>query len=94
MYFLRLLHVLENPGLPTVEAPNSVIGEVILPAVFGIIGVVSVLFIILGGLRYVISAGKPEQVKKAKDSILYAAVGLVVSILAITIVNFVVSSLN
>jgi hypothetical protein len=35
------------------------------------------------------SSGKPEELAKAKDSIIYAAVGIVVCILAVTIVSFV-----
>lgn len=55
-----------------------------------IIGIISVIMIIVGGIRYVVSNGEAAKVKSAKDTILYAIVGLVVSLLAYVIVNFVV----
>jgi len=57
-----------------------------------VIGLVAVLMIIIGGIRYVVSAGDQSAITGAKNTILYAVVGLVVSILAYAIVNFVVSS--
>lgn len=56
-----------------------------------IIGTVSVIMIILGGLRYVLSNGDSTQITNAKNTILYAVIGLVVALLAYAIVNFVVS---
>lgn len=55
------------------------------------IGILSVIMIIIGGLRYVVSAGDATAVKGAKDTILYAIVGLVVAFVAWGIVNFVTS---
>lgn len=55
-----------------------------------IIGIISVIMIIVGGIRYVVSNGEAAKIKSAKDTILYAIVGLVVSLLAYVIVNFVV----
>lgn len=56
-----------------------------------IIGAVSVLMIIYGGIRYTISGGDAKNVTAAKDTVLYAVVGLVVAIMAYAIVNFVVN---
>lgn len=55
-----------------------------------VIGIISVIMIIVGGIRYVVSNGEAAKIKSAKDTILYAIVGLVVSLLAYVIVNFVV----
>jgi hypothetical protein len=55
-----------------------------------IIGAVSVIMIILGGLKYVLSNGDSSQITSAKNTILYAVIGLVVALLAYAIVNFVV----
>jgi hypothetical protein len=52
-------------------------------------GALSVIFIIVGGFRYVVSAGNPKEVAQAKATITYAVVGLVIAILAIIIVKFV-----
>ena len=57
-----------------------------------VIGFVAVAFIIFGGIQYTTSAGDPGKVKKAKDTILYGIIGLVVAMLAYAIVNFVLSS--
>lgn len=64
----------------------------IINVVIGVIGFVAVAFIIFGGIQYTTSAGDPGKVKKAKDTILYGIVGLVVAMLAYAIVNFVLSS--
>lgn len=55
-----------------------------------LIGAVSVIVIIVGGLMYVVSAGDSGRTKKAKDTIMYAVIGLVVALFAFAIVNFVV----
>ena len=57
-----------------------------------IVGGVSVLMIIIGGLRYVLSGGDSGNVSAAKNTILYAIVGIIVSLLAYAVVSFVVSS--
>ena len=56
-------------------------------------GALSVIFIIVGGFRYVISGGNPKEVAQAKATITYAIIGLVVSILAVVIVNFVTTGI-
>lgn len=58
-----------------------------------IIGSVAVLVILIGGIRYVLSSGDANATKGAKDTILYAVVGLIVAIMAYAIVNFVLSNL-
>ena len=50
------------------------------------------IVLIIGGIRYVISSGDSGQVQSAKNTILYAVVGLVVVIMAYAIVNFVVTN--
>ena len=59
-----------------------------------IVGAVSVLMIIIGGLRYVLSAGDPSSTKSAKDTVLYAVVGVIVALLAFAIVNFVIAKIG
>ena len=57
-----------------------------------IIGAISVIMLIIGGIRYVLSGGNQEKVAEAKNTILYAIVGVVVAILAFAVVNFVIQS--
>ncbi len=59
-----------------------------------IIGAVSVIMIIVGGFRYVTSGGDQAHVKAAKDTILYAVVGLIVALLAFAIVGFVAQNIK
>jgi hypothetical protein len=47
--------------------------------------------IIFGGIRYVTSTGDASRVKSAKDTVMYSVVGLIVAMLAYTIVNFVIT---
>ncbi len=56
------------------------------------IGVLSVILIIHSGLKYVNSRGDAEGVKSAKNTLLYAVIGLIVAMLAFTIVNFVIGA--
>ena len=57
-----------------------------------VIGAVSVIMLIIGGIRYTISQGDQNAVTSAKNTILYAVIGLVVAILAYAAVNFVIGS--
>lgn len=59
-----------------------------------IVGAVAVIMLIIGGLRYVLSAGDAKNVTAAKDTILYAIVGIVVALLSFALINFVVGQLN
>lgn len=57
-----------------------------------ILGAIAVIAIIIGGIRYATSNGDASAIKGAKDTILYAVVGLIVAILAYAIVNFVIDA--
>ena len=65
----------------------------IINVVIGFVGLVAVVVIILGGISYTTSAGDTGKVKKAKDTILYGIIGLVVAVLAFAIVNFVLGNM-
>ena len=57
--------------------------------VTGVAGVVSAIFVVYGGISYATSSGDPNKVKKAKDMILYALIGLAIVALAEVITAFV-----
>ena len=59
-----------------------------------IVGAVSVIVLIIAGLRYVLSAGNASAVTAAKDTILYAVIGIVVALLSYALVNFVLTRLG
>ena len=82
-----------NPeGTSTKSLPEMI--KIILTVVFTVIGMVAVVMIILGGVNYATSQGDPAKATKAKNTIMYAVIGLVITLLAIAIVNFVLSSLQ
>lgn len=58
-----------------------------------VVGILSVIMIIIGGLRYVVSGGNSTAITAAKNTILYAIVGLIIAFLAFALINFVLSSL-
>lgn len=62
----------------------------ILSIVFALIGGVCLLFIIFGGIKLISSQGTPEGFNKARNTIIYAVIGLVISISAFSIVTFVI----
>jgi cytochrome bd-type quinol oxidase subunit 2 len=59
-----------------------------------IVGVIAVIMIIIGGLRYITSGGDSGNVTAAKNTILYAIIGLVVVALAQFIVRFVLAKVT
>ncbi|MBQ6147504.1 hypothetical protein IJH66_00230 [Candidatus Saccharibacteria bacterium] len=56
-----------------------------------VVGVISVIMLIFGGIKYAISAGDSKKVTDAKNTILYAIIGLIITILSYSIVNFVLN---
>ncbi len=58
------------------------------------VGALSVVMIMFGGLRYVLSGGNSSAVAAAKNTILYAIIGLVVAFFAYAIVQFITSALT
>lgn len=57
-----------------------------------IVGAISVIMVIVGGFRYVVSGGNSTNITTAKNTILYAVVGLIIAIMAYALVNFVITS--
>ena len=58
-----------------------------------IVGIIAVIMLICGGVKYVISGGDAKKVTDAKNTVLYAIIGLVIAFLAYAIINFVIMSL-
>ena len=67
--------------------------KTILTAIIGVLGFVCVVVMIIGGVNYMTSAGDSGKVKKAKDTILYGLIGLIVCALAFALVNFVIGTI-
>jgi hypothetical protein len=66
------------------------IGNVVTYAMWAV-GAMAVIFLIIGGMKFAMSGGDAEKVKKAKSTILYSVIGLALAILASTIISLVSS---
>lgn len=85
-----------NPSAVCADANNGteatdVVKNIINLLLFGL-GITAVGLIIHSGLKYTTSRGDPANIKSAKDTLLYAVIGLIVASLAFTIVNFVLDA--
>lgn len=74
------------------ELPKAI--QNILNAIIVISGLVAVVFVIIGGIQYMSSTGDPGKIKKAKDTILYALIGLIICVLSFAIVNWTIDAIN
>jgi hypothetical protein len=74
-------------GLPEVTVSAGV--PTLLNVVFLGAGILAVVFIIIGGFKYTISGGDASGIKSAKETITYAIIGLIVTLLAFGIVNYI-----
>lgn len=64
----------------------------IINVALGVLGFVAAVMIIMGGVSYTTSAGDAAKVAKAKNTIIYGVVGLVIALLAFAIVNFIIGN--
>ena len=86
-------------GIKATGATNCIDGSLKIPGIIKtvinllsfIVGIAAVIMIIFGGLKYVTSGGDSNNTASAKNTIIYAIVGLVIVILAQTIVKFVLA---
>ncbi len=81
----------EGDGVPT-NLEDDVITTVV-NVLLWIIGIISVVMLIIGGIRYAGSGGDSGAVSSAKNTILYAIIGLAIAIFAYAIVNWVLGEL-
>jgi len=80
----------KDKGEGQVNGIIKTIVEVLLTAV----GAISIIMIVIGGILFALSSGDAQKAAKARSTILYAVVGLIVSVFASAIVNFVFDGFN
>lgn len=78
-----------SPVTPTGDLTVEGVLSMVIFWILGLSGGVAVLFLILGGLQYVTSSGNKDKAEQAKQTILYAVIGLIVIALSFVIVSFV-----
>lgn len=80
-------------GCPTNLFGDNGVFRQVTNVILYIAGVIAVIMLIVGGIKYVVSGGDSKKVTDAKNTVLYAIIGLVICFLAFAIVNFVIASL-
>lgn len=80
-------------GCPTDLFGDNGAFKQITNTILYIVGIIAVIMLIIGGIRYVVSGGDSKKVTDAKNTVLYAIIGLVICVFAYAIVNFVITSL-
>lgn len=80
-------------NVPPDESGNGLMNSVKngINLAIGLVGVIAVVVIIIGGISFITSQGDAPKVTKARNTILYGIVGMVIAILSFAIVNFVLS---
>lgn len=84
----------EINGVPKADAgmaENAIANT--LSTVFGIFAAIAVLVISIGALKMVMSRGNPQEVSKARDTVIYATIGLAISMASYIIVDFVIGAI-
>lgn len=71
----------------TEEDIENKVGDVLV-VVYGLVATLAVIFIIIGGFKYTTSQGEPGKLQSAKNTIMYAIIGLLVTIFAFAITQF------
>lgn len=74
--------------------PITSLAKTITNTLLFVIGAVAVVMIVIGGFRYVTSNGEAAQVQAAKNTIMYAVIGIIVSLMAYAIVNYVINRMT
>jgi hypothetical protein len=72
--------------------PDSIFTTIVNVLLF-VIGAISVIMLIYGGIRYTTSGGNSANVTAAKNTIMYAIIGLIIAFLAFAVVNWVLGAL-
>jgi amino acid transporter len=87
----------EIPVEPPDYVPEKPLSELITQissTILFLVGIVAVLFLIIGGFQYITASGNPEQVETAKKTIMYAIIGIIVCLLSYAVVYFVIGRIE
>jgi uncharacterized protein YacL len=89
MKYFSDLQLIDPSPLPKTNNNNEV--QVVLTDLFVILGAISVLMIVIAGMRYIFARGNTESTAQAKNMIIYSIMGLVIAALAASIVTVVLN---
>lgn len=90
---MKYLYALTYSGPKLSGDGSSVLGN-ISTLVFSLLGIISVLVIVYAGIRLSLSRGNPDAIGKLRGTIIYASIGLLISVSATVIISFVIGRFN
>lgn len=76
----------------SIYGPNGIIIK-ITNIVALVAGIAAVIFVIIGGIKYILSSGDPANIKSAKATIIFAIIGIIVIVVAQSLIGFVINAL-
>ncbi|HEX9595114.1 MAG TPA: hypothetical protein VF996_03240 [Candidatus Saccharimonadales bacterium] len=96
---LAITSIIQTEAARIAGASNPFFGEggvitVLVEKLSFAIGVASVIMVIVGGLRFITSGGDPQTAKAARNTVLYAIIGMIVAISGVLLVSFVLSRIG
>lgn len=79
-----------------IAGPSEIPGAIgkIIGGIFGVIGALALAMFIYGGLMWMLSGGNQERVKKGRDILIWATVGIVVIFSSYVILSFVLQAIS
>lgn len=83
---------LDKPGRGS-SNPNETYVRTLVNAFIVVAGTLSVIFLLIGAIRYITATGNSARIQQAKDTVLYSIIGLIVVALAVPISDFVIDRL-
>lgn len=84
----------QGTGTPSGLFTDGGVFTTVVNILLFVIGAISVIMLIVGGIRYTVSNGDSSQITTAKNTIMYAIVGLIIAFLAFAIVNWIITDLG
>ena len=84
--------ICQATGADPLTGPNGTLNKVVT-ALAMVAGIVSVIFVIVGGIKFIFANGDSSAVSSAKKTVIYALIGLVVAVLSREIIAFVLSKI-
>ncbi|MBQ3293808.1 hypothetical protein IJG96_01600 [Candidatus Saccharibacteria bacterium] len=87
------MNLAKTSDMPTNLTGTGGVIDNVTSTILAVLGFLAVIMLIIGGVKYATSAGDAKAVTDAKNTILYALIGLVIAILSYSIVKFVIGIL-
>ena len=92
MYKQLFAAIVDVSPLPQPNTSNTL--STVMNIIFALTASIAVLMIVIAGFRYIVANGDPGQTTQARNTILYAVIGLVITMTAYSIVTFVIKGIG